>query len=93
MSGPPHDEADRPGVAARFIASFALGYVGLWVALLTPSLGTLTIRVRQIDAAHAAELLARVLALGADAAAGYDNLYLLAGTCALGGALAIAPLR
>jgi len=65
MSDPPHNEADRPGVGARFIAGFALGYVGLWVALLTPSLGTLAIRVRQIDAAHSAELLARVLALGA----------------------------
>jgi len=47
MSDPPHNEADRPGVGARFIAGFALGYVGLWVALLTPSLGTLAIRVRQ----------------------------------------------
>jgi len=65
MSDPPHNEADRAGVGARFIARFALGYVGLWVALLTPSLGTLAIRVRQIDAAHSAELLARVLALGA----------------------------
>jgi len=33
------------------------------------------------------------LVLGADAAVGYGNLYLLAGACALGGALAITPLR
>jgi MFS family permease len=65
MSAELHPGITRPRVSAGFVAIYAVGFTGLWVALLTPMLGTLAIRLRQIDALHAADSLARVLALGA----------------------------
>jgi MFS family permease len=58
-------EVVRPRVSAGFITMYAVGCTGLWIALLTPMLGTLALRLRQIDALHSADSLARVLALGA----------------------------
>ena len=65
MSLQPAPEGHPSRVDARFIVNYAMGYVGLWVALLTPVLGSLAMRLREIDPAADASSLARVLALGA----------------------------
>ncbi|MBS0421980.1 MAG: MFS transporter [Proteobacteria bacterium] len=50
---------------ARFVAIYALAYASLWLALLTPAIITLALRVRQLAPGNAAEPISRVLMAGA----------------------------
>lgn len=52
-------------VGWRFIVVYALGYTGLWLALLTPGLVSLALRLRQLFPATATQDLALVLSVGA----------------------------
>jgi len=52
-------------VSWRFIVLYALGYTGLWLALLTPSLVSIALRLRQLSPANATQDLALVLSVGA----------------------------
>ena len=52
-------------VSWPFIAIYALAYTGVWLALLTPVLVTIALRVRQIAPANAAAHLSLVLGVGA----------------------------
>src|SRR5882757_6949287 len=51
--------------SARFVAIYALAYAALWLALLTPAIITLALRVRQLAPGNAAEPISRVLMAGA----------------------------
>lgn len=51
--------------SARFIAIYAFAYAALWLALLTPAIITLALRVRQLAPDNAAEPISRVLMAGA----------------------------
>jgi MFS family permease len=57
--------APREKTSARFIAVYALAYATLWLALLTPAIITLALRVRQLVPGNAAEPISRVLMAGA----------------------------
>lgn len=57
--------AARPRTSARFVAIYALAYAALWLALLTPAIITLALRVRQLAPDNAAEPISRVLMAGA----------------------------
>jgi len=65
------DEAAGPGVTTTprvsggFIAIYALAYTGTWLALLTPVLVTIALRVRQISPGNATANLSLVLGIGA----------------------------
>jgi MFS family permease len=48
-----------------FISLFALAYAGTWLALLTPVLVTIALKIRQLTPADAAENQSLVLAMGA----------------------------
>ena len=48
-----------------FIALYALAYTGTWLALLTPMLVTIALRVRQLAPEHGAQSLSLILAIGA----------------------------
>ncbi len=48
-----------------FVAAYALAYTGMWMALLSPVLVGLTLRIRAIDPAHAASDLSLVMGTGA----------------------------
>jgi MFS family permease len=52
-------------VGWRFIVFYALGYTGIWLALLTPGLVSLALRLRQLSPATATQDLALVLSVGA----------------------------
>jgi MFS family permease len=52
-------------VTATFIIAYALGFTGMWLALLTPVLITIAVRMRELAPQHAAQSLAQVLAIGA----------------------------
>ena len=64
--------ADDPGPTRRvgwgFIGVYALAYTGTWLALLTPVLVTIALRVRQLAPGNAAQSLSLILALGASCA-------------------------
>ena len=51
--------------SATFVAVYALAYLGLWVALLTPVVVTLAVRVQQIDPGGKEGSLALVAGVGA----------------------------
>jgi MFS family permease len=53
---------------ARFIAIYALAYASLWLALLTPAMITLALRVRQLAGSNSARPISMVLFAGAIAA-------------------------
>ena len=55
----------RARASARFVAVYALAYAALWLALLTPAIITLALRVRQLAPDNAAEPISRVLMAGA----------------------------
>ena len=55
----------RETASARFIAIYAFAYASLWLALLTPAIITLALRVRQLAPGNAAEPISRVLMAGA----------------------------
>jgi MFS family permease len=57
--------AGRETASARFIAIYAFAYAALWLALLTPAIITLALRVRQLAPGNAAEPISRVLMAGA----------------------------
>jgi len=52
-------------VTAGFVVPYALAYAGLWLALLTPAMITLALRIRQLSPEHAAESISLVLWVGA----------------------------
>lgn len=54
-----------PRVSATFIIAYALGFTGMWLALLTPVLITIALRMRELAPQHAVQSLAEVLAVGA----------------------------
>lgn len=57
------EPTDRVG--AGFVFVYALAYAGTWLALLTPVLVTIALRVRHIAPGNAAENLSLVLGVGA----------------------------
>jgi MFS family permease len=57
--------AARARTSARFVAIYALAYAALWLALLTPAIITLALRVRQLAPDNAAGPISRVLMAGA----------------------------
>ena len=57
--------AGRGTASARFIGIYAFAYASLWLALLTPAIITLALRVRQLAPGNAAEPISRVLMAGA----------------------------
>jgi MFS family permease len=57
-----------PRASARFIAIYALAYAALWLALLTPAMITLALRVRQLAGGNPARPISMVLFAGAIAA-------------------------
>jgi MFS family permease len=64
-----HDSANSSEPLAPvswvLVLCYALAYAGIWLALLTPMLVTLALRVRQLEPANAANHLALVLGIGA----------------------------
>ena len=52
-------------VGGLFMAVYGLAYTGMWMALLSPILVGLAMRVRTIDPAHADDSLSLVVAVGA----------------------------
>jgi MFS family permease len=61
MSAPPQE----PRAPARFIAIYAFAYASLWLALLTPAMITLALRVRQLAGNGAARPISAILFAGA----------------------------
>jgi MFS family permease len=57
--------AAAPKASAAFIAIYACAYAALWLALLTPAIITLALRVRQLAPADASRLISWVLVAGA----------------------------
>lgn len=57
--------AEPRAVSWGFIGLYALGYTGTWLALLTPILVSLALRLRQLAPASATHDLALVLSIGA----------------------------
>jgi MFS family permease len=57
--------ASTRAVGWRFILLYALGYTGTWLALLTPVLVSLALRLRQLSPETATQDLALVLSVGA----------------------------
>jgi MFS family permease len=57
-------ESPRP-VTAGFVFLYAFAYAGVWLALLTPMLVTIALRVRELAPHNAAAVLALTLGLGA----------------------------
>lgn len=57
--------AAPPAVGWTFVGLYALGYTGTWLALLTPGLVSLALRLRQLSPATATQDLALVLSIGA----------------------------
>jgi len=55
----------RERAPPRFIAVYALAYASLWLALLTPAIITLALRVRQLAPGDAAQPISWVLMTGA----------------------------
>lgn len=61
------DAADiaQPRVGHTFVLIYALAYAGVWLALLTPMLVTIALKVRQLSPVNASSQLALVLSVGA----------------------------
>jgi MFS family permease len=55
----------RDRASPGFIAVYAFAYAALWLALLTPAIITLALRVRQLAPGNTAEPISRVLMAGA----------------------------
>jgi MFS family permease len=55
----------REKASGRFIAIYAFAYAALWLALLTPAIITLALRVRQLAPGNAARPISLVLMAGA----------------------------
>ena len=52
-------------VGWKFLALYAFGYTGIWVALLTPVLVSIALKLRQLSPGSAVQDLALVLSVGA----------------------------
>lgn len=67
VRGDDHERTATRRVTPAFVFVYALAYMGVWLALLTPMLVTISLRVRQIapTPADAERSLALVLAIGA----------------------------
>lgn len=52
-------------VGGRFISVYALAFFGVWMALLTPPILTLALRVAELDPAHKEASLSWILGVGA----------------------------
>ena len=66
LTGSTLDEVAPPRrVGWSFIGLYALAYMGTWLALLTPVLVTIALRVRQLTPEHAAQNLSAIMAIGA----------------------------
>ena len=61
----PKTSAITPRASWAFIGLYALAYTGIWLALLTPVIVTIALRVRELTPEHAASNLALVLSVGA----------------------------
>lgn len=57
--------AEPEPVGWKFISAYVACYTGLWMALLSPILVGLTLRVRAIDPLHAAGSLSLIMSIGA----------------------------
>jgi MFS family permease len=64
-SAPLPAAAEEGRVSARFIAIYAIAYATLWLALLTPAIISLALRVRQLAPGNAAQPISWVLMTGA----------------------------
>jgi MFS family permease len=53
------------GVKPGFVILYALAYTALWLALLTPVIVTLALKIRQLDPAQAAQNISLVFSVGA----------------------------
>src|SRR5207248_8468117 len=51
--------------SAGFVALYAFAYAALWLALLTPAIVTLALRIRQLAPENAARSISLVLCVGA----------------------------
>ncbi len=60
-----HAPTTPRAVGWRFIVFYAIGYTGIWLALLTPALVSLALRLRQLSPTTATQDLALVLSVGA----------------------------
>ncbi|MFO1208656.1 MAG: MFS transporter [Amaricoccus sp.] len=60
---PDSDSQERVGLL--FTVVYALGYFGLWMALLTPVVVTMALRIAEIDPANKESTLALILGIGA----------------------------
>jgi MFS family permease len=65
VNGSPTPGAAERRASARFIAIYALAYASLWLALLTPAIISLALRVQQLAPGNAAQLISWVLMSGA----------------------------
>src|SRR5437588_11942044 len=61
----PEAPAPTRRVGPLFIAAYAAAYFGTWMALLTPVVVALALRIAEIDATHEAGDLSLVLGVGA----------------------------
>ncbi|HEU4627582.1 MAG TPA: MFS transporter [Steroidobacteraceae bacterium] len=57
--------ATLPATGWAFVALYTLAYIGAWLALLTPIMVTLALRVQELAQDHAANALSGVLSVGA----------------------------
>ncbi len=55
----------RRPVGFGFVAAYTLAYIGVWMALLTPTVLSLALKIRQVDSEGAAGGLSLVLGVGA----------------------------
>ena len=55
-------------VGWKFLALYAFGYTGIWMALLTPGMVSIALKLRQLSPGSAAHDLALVLSIGAGVA-------------------------
>jgi len=55
-------------VGWKFLALYAFGYTGIWMALLTPGMVSIALKLRQLSPGSAAQDLALVLSIGAGVA-------------------------
>jgi MFS family permease len=59
------ESTDHPRVGWGFVVLYTLAYIGAWLALLTPIMVTMALRVQQLAPDNAASVLSAVLSVGA----------------------------
>ncbi len=84
-------------LGALFIAAYVAAYFGAWIAVVTPVLVTLALRVQQINPTGKAGSLSTGLGIGAFLAIGgggnYTALFIAAAISAFLGARSIQPIK